>query len=229
MVTAALKTRLLSEFIGTAMLLIAVVGSGIMAESLSPNDTGLQLFEAAFAAGFALIAIILTLQPISGAHINPAVTLAERFMGGMTSKEATGYVSVQVAGAVTGTIIANLMFELPAVEISTTARASAGTFLGDVVATFGLLLLIFTMVRTGREKLIAFGVGTYIAGAYFFTSSTSFANPAVTVARTLTDTFTGITPGSAVVFVGAQLVGMALAIAAIHGLFPKGAGELEPD
>lgn len=216
-----MTTRLLAEFIGTAMLLIAVVGSGIAAETLSPNDTGLQLLEAAFAAGFALIAIILTLQPVSGAHINPAVTLAERFMGGMTTREALGYLWVQVAGAVTGTIVANVMFELPAVEISTTARAGAGTFLGEVVATFGLLLLIFAMVESGRGTLIAFGVGTYIGGAYFFTSSTSFANPAVTIARTLTDTFTGITPGSAVVFIAAQLSGMALAIAAVYGLFPK--------
>lgn len=225
MTTPPFKTRLLAEFIGTAMLLIAVVGSGIMAETLSPNDTGLQLFEAAFAAGFALIAIILTLQPISGAHINPAVTLAERIMGGMSNRETAGYLSVQVSGAVVGTIIANLMFELPAVEISTTARAGAGTFLGDVVATFGLLLLVFAMVKSGRGMLVAFGVGVYIGGAYFFTSSTSFANPAVTIARTLTDTFTGITPGSALVFIAAQLVGMALAIAAIYGLFPKGAAD----
>ncbi|MEA1902904.1 MAG: MIP/aquaporin family protein [Actinomycetota bacterium] len=225
-----LKTRLLAEFIGTAMLLIAVVGSGIMAESLSPDDTGLQLLEAAFAAGFALIAIILTLQPISGAHINPAVTLAERIMGGMSTREASGYVSVQVSGAVVGTIIANLMFELPAIEISTTARAGGGTFLGEVVATFGLLLLVFAMVKSGRGMLVAFGVGVYIGGAYFFTSSTSFANPAVTAARTLTDTFTGITPPSALLFVAAQLVGVGLAIGAIYGLFPKGSpeGEAQP-
>jgi arsenate reductase len=212
----------LAEFIGTAMLLIAVVGSGIAAERLSPTDSGLQLLEAALAAGFALIAIILTLQPISGAHINPAVTLAERFTGGLTTRETVGYLWVQVSGAVVGTIIANLMFELPAIEISTTARAGAGTFLGEVVATFGLLLLIFAMVRTGRGMFIAFGVGLYIGGAYFFTSSTSFANPAVTAARTLTDTFTGIAPSSALPFIAAQLVGMGLAIGAIYGLFPRG-------
>jgi glycerol uptake facilitator-like aquaporin len=207
------------------MLLIAVVGSGIAAERLSPTDSGLQLLEAALAAGFALIVIILALQSISGAHINPAVTLAERLMGNLSTGDAVGYVSVQVSGAVVGTIIANLMFELPAIEISTTVRAGAGSILGEVVATFGLVLFIFAMVRSGRGEVVAFGVGLYIAGAYFFTSSTSFANPAVTISRTLTDTFTGIAPGSAPPFVVAQLVGMGLAIGAIMGLFPSSNSE----
>lgn len=212
--------RVTAEFLGTAFLLIAVIGSGIAAQRLSPGDTGLQLLENAVATGAALVAIILALGPVSGAHLNPVVTLADRYFGGISTGDAGLYVVAQFTGAAFGVVIANLMFSLPAVEISTTERSSGGLWLGEVVATLGLLLVIFGIVRSGRAAVVPFAVGGYITGAYFFTSSTSFANPAVTVARTLSDTFAGIEPSSVPPFVIAQLIGAALAVAVTVFLYP---------
>ena len=219
--TAPLPRRAPAEFVGTALLLAAVVGSGIAAETLSPTDTGLALLENAAATAGALVAIILAVGPVSGAHLNPVVTLADRAFGGLTTVEAGAYVAAQVAGGVVGTVVANLMFSLPAVELSTKVRSSGGLWLAEVVATFGLLLVVFGVVRSGRTTAAPFAVGAYVAGAYFFTASTSFANPAVTLARALTDTFAGIAPGSVGAFVAAQLAGAALAVGAVRVLYPR--------
>lgn len=218
--TASLARRLFAEALGTALLAMAVVGSGIAAVRLSPGDTGLQLLENAAATTAALIAIILALGPVSGAHLNPVVTIADRVFGGVTTAEAALYIVAQVAGGALGAVVANLMFELPAVELSTRVRSSGGLWVGEVVATFGLLLVIFGVVRSGRSTVAPFAVGVYIGGAYFFTSSTSFANPAVTLARMLSDTFAGIAPGSVAPFVVAQVAGAALAVAATWVLYP---------
>ncbi len=215
-----LARRALAELLGTALLLIAVVGSGIAAASLSPDDVGLQLFENAAATAAALVAIILAVGPVSGAHLNPVVTLADRAFGGLDTRSAAVYIGAQVVGGLIGTVVANLMFSLPPVELSTTVRSGGGLWLAEVVATFGLLLVIFGVVRSGRTTAAPFAVGAYIGGAYFFTASTSFANPAVTIARTLSDTFAGITPASAPAFVAAQLVGAVLAVAAVRVLYP---------
>jgi arsenate reductase len=217
----ALGRRLVAEGLGTALLLVAVVGSGIAAERLSPGDVGLQLFENAAATAAALVAIILALGPVSGAHLNPVVTLADRAYGGVGNVEAAAYVTVQFVGAAIGVVIANLMFSLPAVELSTKARSTGGLWLAEVVATFGLLLVIFGVVRSGRTAMAPLAVGAYIGGAYFFTSSTSFANPAVTVARTLSDSFAGIAPRSVPPFVVAQLAGGALAVVTLRFLYPS--------
>ena len=215
-----LTRQALAEFIGTALLLIAVIGSGIAAQTLSPNDTGLELLENALATGAALVAIILAVGPISGAHLNPIVSAADAIFGGLRPRELVTYAVAQFAGGAVGVIIANVMFALPAVSVSTRVRSSPGLWLGEVVATFGLLLVIFGVVRGGRAAAAPFAVGAYISGAYFFTSSTSFANPAVTVARTLSDTFAGIAPASVAPFVVAQIVGAALACATIRFLWP---------
>jgi arsenate reductase len=222
-----LPRKALAEFIGTALLLIAVIGSGIAAQRLSPNDTGLELFENAAATAAALVAIILAVGSVSGAHLNPVVTLADRLFGGVTTTEAVTYVVAQVAGAVTGAVIANLMFSLPAVELSTRHRSAGGIWLAEVVATFGLLLVVFGVARSGRIGAAPFAVGAYIGGAYFFTSSTSFANPAVTAARTLSNTFAGIAWRSAPAFVLAQLGGAALAVVVVRVLYPS-VGEVAP-
>lgn len=221
MIPVSLPRRALAELIGTGLLLIAVVGSGIAAKNLSPGNTGLQLLENAAATAGALIAIILALGPISGAHLNPAVTIADSLLGGLNARAASAYIAAQLAGAAMGAVIANLMFELPAVEWSATSRSGGGLWLAEVVATFGLLLTVFGVVRSGRGNIAAFAVGAYIGGAYFFTSSTSFANPAVTVARTLSNTFAGIEPSSAPAFIAAQLVGTAVAFATIRVLYPR--------
>jgi len=215
-----LARRLFAEALGTAMLVAAVVGSGIAAQHLSPGDPGLQLFENAAATAAALVAIILALGPVSGAHLNPVVTLADRLFGGVTTVEAAAYVVAQLVGGAVGAVVANLMFSLPAVELSTHARTSGALWSSEVVATFGLLIVIFGVVRSGRSTAAPFAVGAYIGAAYFFTSSTSFANPAVTVARTLSNTFAGIAPGSVPPFVLAQLIGSALAVAAVWVLYP---------
>jgi glycerol uptake facilitator-like aquaporin len=212
--------RLLAEALGTAFLLMAVVGSGIAAQRLSPGQTGLQLLENAAATAVALVAIILALGPVSGAHLNPVVTLLDRAYGGIGSAAAGAYVGAQFAGACAGTILANLMFDLPAVEWSHQSRTGSGVLLSEVLATFGLLLVIFGVVRSGRAALAPFAVGAYIGGAYFFTSSTSFANPAVTTARMLTDTFAGIAPGSVPAFIAMQVVGAGVAVLVVRALYP---------
>lgn len=216
----ALGRRVFAEYLGTALLLTAIVGSGIAAQRLSPNDTGLQLLENAAATAAALAAIVFALGPVSGAHLNPVVTLADRVFGGLDTRSAAAYLAAQVSGAVSGVVVANLMFSLDAVTWSTHARSSAGLWLAEVVATFGLLLVIFGVVRSGRAAAAPFAVAAYIAGAYFFTSSTSFANPAVTIARTFSDTFAGIEPSSAPGFIAAQVIGGALAIGAVRILYP---------
>jgi arsenate reductase len=218
--TDGLGRRLLAEFLGTAFLAVAIIGSGIMASRLSPNDAGLELLENATATAAALVAIILAIGPVSGAHLNPVVTLADRFFGGLSSGEAAGYIGAQFAGGAAGAAAANLMFSVPVVELSTTVRSSGGLWFAEVVATFGLLLVIFGVVRSGRGSAAPFAVGAYVGGAYFFTASTSFANPAVTMARALSHSFAGINPSSVPPFVAAQLVGAGLAVLAIMVLYP---------
>jgi arsenate reductase len=213
-----LSRRLAAEFVGTTFLLIAIVGSGIMAETFT-EDPGLQLFENALVTAAALTAMILALGSVSGAHFNPAVTLADRAFRGVSNRATAGYIGAQIAGGVTGVVLANLMFDLPAITLSTTARSGSGLWLAEGIATFGLLLVIFGVVKAGRSDVAAFAVGAYIAGAIFFTSSTAFANPAVTIARVFTDTFAGIEPSSAPAFVVAELIGTVLAIGAAAYLF----------
>lgn len=215
----SLGRRAAAEFVGTAFLLAAIIGSGIMAERLT-SDPGLQLLQNAFATAGALTAMILAFGSVSGAHLNPAVTLADRAFGGLTNQETVGYMAAQVAGGIAGVIIANLMFDLSAVTWSTTERSGSHLWLAEVVATLGLLLVIFGLVRSGRSSMAAFGVGAYIAGAFYFTSSTSFANPAVTIGRTFSDTFAGIEPASAPWFIVAELVGVGVALVLIRWLFP---------
>jgi arsenate reductase len=211
-VTSTLGRRATAEFVATAMLVAIVVGSGIFAQRLSPHDVGLQLLENSLATGAGLTALILSFGPISGAHLNPVVTLVDRVLTrGMSTATAGVYIVSQVAGACVGAVVANLMFGLHAVTISHHARLTGGTFLGEVVATFGLLTVIAGVARRRRNELAPFAVGAYITSAYWFTSSTSFANPAVTIGRTLSDTFAGIRPSSVPGFVTAQLCGGALA------------------
>lgn len=216
--TATLPRRALAEYVGTALLVAVVVGSGIAAERLS-DDVGLQLFENAAATAGGLVAIILAVGPISGAHLNPAVTLAALVFGGIDRRDVPAYVAAQVAGGCTGAVLANLMYELPAVELSTKARDGGGLWLAEAVATIGLLLVVFSLVRSGRTATAPFAVAAYIGSAYFFTSSTSFANPAVTVGRALTDTFAGIDPASVPGFLAAQVVGLIGAIGLIKALW----------
>ncbi len=213
--------RAAAEFIGTALLLIAVIGSGIAAQRLSPNDTGLELLENAIATGAALVAIILAVGSVSGAHLNPVVSCADAVFRGLRLHELAAYIAAQLAGAVLGVIIANVMFALPAVSVSSHLREGGGLWLSEVVATFGLLLVVFGIARSGRTAAAPFAVGTYITGAYFFTSSTSFANPAVTMACTLSDTFAGIAPLSVLPFVAAQLAGTVVACAVVRLLWPQ--------
>jgi glycerol uptake facilitator-like aquaporin len=212
--------RLTAEFIGTAFLVAAVVGSGIMAERLT-DDPGLQLLQNTAATAGVLVALILALGSASGAHFNPAVTLVDRIFGGLDTPTAVGYVAVQVAGGIVGAIAANLMFDLPAVEWSTTERSAGHLWFAEGVATLGLLVVIFGVVRSGRSGTAAFAVGGYIAGAYYFTSSTSFANPAVTIGRAFSDTFAGIEPGSVPMFVLAQLAGAVVAVGVILVVYPQ--------
>ena len=213
-----LSRRLATEFIGTAFLLIAIVGSGIMAETFTV-DAGLQLLENALATAGALAALILALGSVSGAHLNPAVTLTDRAFGGLSNRDAVGYIGAQISGGIVGVVLANLMFDLPAVTLSMTARSGSHLWLAEGVATVGLLLVIFGVVKSGRSDMAAFAVGAYIAGAIFFTSSTAFANPAVTISRTLTDTFAGIQPSSAPALIVAELLGTAAAIGIAAFLF----------
>ena len=215
-----LTRRLVAEALGTGFLVIAVIGSGIMASRLSPNDTGLQLLENAAATAAALIGLILIFGAISGAHFNPVVTLVDRAFGSISTRDASLYIATQVVGGCVGAMLANLMFELPAIELSTKSRSSPALWLSEIIATVGLLLVIHGCVRTGRANVVAFAVGIWIGGAYWFTSSTSFANPAVTIARTLSDTFTGIEPSSAPMFILMQLVGAAIAYGLIRLLYP---------
>ncbi len=216
----ALWRRALAEGLGTALLVAVVVGSGIMAQNLS-TDVGLQLLENSLATFFGLTVSILLFQQVSGSHFNPAVTLVERIVGGMDrTTDAAAYIGAQVAGGLAGAVLANAMFSEPTTW-STHERATAATLLAEVVATAGLLLVILALVRTGRAAIVAPAVGAYIGAAYWFTSSTSFANPAVTIGRMITDTFAGIAPVSVLPYIGAQLIGAALAVVLAGAIFPR--------
>jgi glycerol uptake facilitator-like aquaporin len=220
---------IVAEFVGTALLLLAVVGSGIMAERLCGGNIGLALLANAIATGGALVALILAFGPISGAHLNPAVTLADAFQGGMAWSRVAPYIAAQVAGALAGTALANGMFGLPLLFASHHDRSGLPLLASEFVATFGLLATIWGCARS-RPGVTAFAVAAYITGAYWFMPSTSFANPAVTIARSFTDTFSGIRPTDAPLFIVAQLFG-ALAATALFGyLSPRSkAGTLAAD
>ena len=216
----SLARRATAEAVGSAFLVAIVVGSGIAAPRLSPNDVGLQLLENSTATGAGLIALILAFGPVSGAHFNPVVTLADWLLGGITGVAGAVYVGAQIVGCCAGAVVANLMFELDAVNLSTHTRASHGLWIGEFVATLGLILVIFGIVRSDRASAAPFAVGGYIAAAYWFTSSTSFANPAVTIARMLSNTFAGIRPSSVPPFVAVQIVAALCAVALAKYLHP---------
>jgi glycerol uptake facilitator-like aquaporin len=212
--------RLLAEFLGSAFLAAVVVGSGIAAQRLSPGQTGLELLENAAATAAGLFALILMFGPVSGGHFNPVVSFVDATFGGLSWRDAAAYLPVQVAGCIGGAMLANLMFALPAVSISTKHRATPAHFLSEIVATLGLMLVIFALARSGRSRATPAAVGAYIGAAYFFTSSTSFANPAIAVGRMFSDTFAGIAPSSVPSFIAAEIVGGALAIGVIKMLYP---------
>ncbi len=215
-----LPKRLTAEFVGTFFLLLAVVGSGIMAQNLS-TDIGLQLLQNSFATAGALTCLILTFGRVSGAQFNPVVTLWARLEGDLDTKSALNYVVVQVMGGILGVMAANVIFELDAINWSTRDRSDPALWFSEIIATFGLLMVIIGVVRTRKDHWVAVSVAAYIAGAYFFTSSTSFANPAVTIARTFSDTFAGIEPASAPMFILCQFIGCILAIAVMGVTHPK--------
>ena len=215
-----LIARLTAEAVGTALLVATVVGSGIMAQRLSPDDVGLQLLENAAATTGALIALILALGPVSGAHFNPVVSMVARLFGGLSTRDTVLYSLVQIAGGCIGAMIANVMFELDVVNLSTKDRSSAALWFSEVIATIGLVLIIFCIVRSGRASAVPYAVGVWIGGAYWFTSSTSFANPAVDFARSLSNSFAGIKPSSIPGFLIAQIVGGLLAFVLVKVLYP---------
>jgi arsenate reductase len=214
-----LTRRLLAEFLGSAFLAALVIGSGIAAQNLS-HDVGLQLLENSAATAAGLFAIILMFGPVSGGHFNPVVSLVDASFGGLSWRDAIAYIPAQIAGCITGAIAANGMFALQAISISTHHRASAAHLFAESVATLGLLLVIFSLARTRRASAAPAAVGAYIGAAYFFTSSASFANPAISVGRMFSDTFAGIAPASVPGYVVAQLFGGACAILAIRALYP---------
>jgi glycerol uptake facilitator-like aquaporin len=219
--------RLVAEFLGTGLLVAIVVGSGIMAARLSPDDVGLQLLENSLTTALGLAVLILVLAPVSGAHFNPVVSVVDLIARrDRQPVETIAYLVAQVAGGIGGALLANAMFSIPTL-IATTDRVDLGTLLGEVVATAGLILVILGISRTGRPALIAAAVGGYIGAAYWFTSSTSFANPAVTIGRIFSDTFAGIAPTSALPFIAAQLVGGAIGLAIARLLFPRTATRTE--
>jgi glycerol uptake facilitator-like aquaporin len=215
-----LARRASAEAAGTALLVAVVVGSGIAAQRLSPNDAGVELLENALATGAGLVALILAFGSVSGAHFNPVVTLADRILGGTTTRDGCAYVVAQIAGACVGCMIANVMFDLAAIDVSTHVRSSGSLWFSEAVATFGLLVVILGVVRAGRASVAPFAVGAYITAAYWFTSSTSFANPAVTIGRTLSNSFAGIAPKSAPMFIVMQVVGGVVAVAAARYWYP---------
>ena len=217
---AALWRRLLAEFLGSAFLAAIVIGSGIAAQRLSPGETGLELLENAAATAAGLFAIILMFGPVSGAHFNPVVSFADAAFGGLSWRDAAAYLPAQVAGCVGGAVLANLMFAQAAVSISTKHRATPAHFLSEIVATLGLIVVIFALARSGRAQYAAAAVGAYIGAAYFFTSSTSFANPAITIGRMFSNTFAGIAPSSAPVFIAAQIGGGIAGVLLIRVLYP---------
>jgi glycerol uptake facilitator-like aquaporin len=217
---ATLWRRLAAEFLGSGFLAALVIGSGIAAQRLSPGQVGLELAENAAATAAGLFAIILMFGPVSGGHFNPVVSFADAAFGGLSWRDAAAYLPAQMAGCAAGAAAANLMFALPAVTISAKHRATGAHFLSEVIATLGLLLVIFALARSGRGPSAPAAVGAYIGAAYWFTSSTSFANPAITIGRMFSDTFAGIAPSSVLSFIGAQVIGGALAVAIIKALYP---------
>jgi glycerol uptake facilitator-like aquaporin len=219
-----LARRLFAEFLGTGLLVTVVVGSGIAAQRLSPNDVGLQLLENSTATAFGLAVLILMFGPVSGAHFNPVVSLADWFLGrpnraGLSLAEVGAYTLVQCAGGIAGAVLANVMF-VSGQHLSTKHRVGSGHLVGELVATAGLIALIFALARTRQAALAAPAVGAYIGAAYWFTSSTSFANPAVTIGRMFTDTFAGIAPSSVLPFIGMQILGGAVGVAIVLALYP---------
>jgi glycerol uptake facilitator-like aquaporin len=220
--------RLLAEFTGTALLVTVVVGSGIAAQQLSPDDVGLQLLENSMATVFGLSVLILLFGPVSGAHFNPVVSAMDWLLGrrtgtGIAAGHVVSYALAQTLGGIGGAWLANIMFDRRVFEIATRDRITTGHLVGEVVATAGLIALIFAMARSGRAALSAAAVGAYIGAAYWFTSSTSFANPAVTVGRMFSDTFAGIAPASAPGFIVAQIVGALIGVALVVALYPDAA------
>lgn len=215
-----MSRKLLAEYFGSLLLAALVIGSGIAAQHLS-TDVGLQLLENAAATAAGLFAIILIFGPVSGAHFNPVVSLVDAALGGLPWRAAFAYIPAQVAGCVTGAVLANVMFDLTPISIATTHRATAAHGVSEVVATVGLLLVIFALVRSGRGEHAPAAVGAYIGAAYWFTSSTSFANPAITIGRMFSDTFAGIAPAAAPLFIATQLVGGAVAVLLIRVLYPN--------
>jgi arsenate reductase len=216
----SLTRRLAAEFLGSALLAAIVIGSGIAAQQLSPADTGLELLENSAATAAGLFTIILIFGPVSGAHFNPVVSLADAALGGISWRNAIAYLPAQVAGCVAGAVAANLMFAQAAISISVKNRASGAHALSEVIATAGLLLVIFALARSGRAGTAPAAVGAYIGAAYWFTASTSFANPAITVGRMFSNTFAGIAPSSAPVFIAAQLGGGIAGVLIIRFLYP---------
>lgn len=214
-----------AEYLGSLFLAAIVIGSGIAAQSLSPNALGLELLENALATGAGLFVLILVFGPVSGSHFNPLVSFVDAALGGMTWVEATRYAVAQIAGCVSGAVLANLMFARAAISLSTHARATSAHALSEVIATLGLLLLIFSLSRTGRSAHSPAAVGSYIGAAYFFTSSTSFANPAIAVGRMFSNTFAGIAPSSLPVFVGAEILGAVAAFGLVKLFYPHASNE----
>lgn len=225
MSSAPLPRRLAAEFVGTGLLVAVVVGSGIMAQRLSPGSIGLELLENSLVTAMGLAVIILVIGPVSGAHLNPVVSLADWVLGrhersGLPIGDVAAYVAVQIAGAIGGAVLANLMFALPAATASTKVRTGGHLWLGEVVATAGLVAVIFALSRSGNSRIIPAAVGGWIGAAYWFTSSTSFANPAVAIGRAFTDTFTGIKPADVLPFIGFEVLGGIVGVALIELFYP---------
>jgi arsenate reductase len=215
-----LPRKALAEFLGSLLLAALVIGSGIAAQRLSPNDVGLQLLENAAATAVGLYAIILIFGPVSGGHFNPMVSFVDAVFGGLPWRRFLAYIPAQVLGCISGAVVANVMFDAAPVSISTTARASWPHGISEVVATLGLLLVIFSLARSGRAERAPAAVGAYIGAAYFFTSSTSFANPAITIGRVFSDSFAGIAPASVLMFILAQIVAAGIAVPLLRSLYP---------
>jgi glycerol uptake facilitator-like aquaporin len=216
----ALWRRLAAEFLGSAFLAAVVIGSGIAAQRLSPGDAGLELLENAATTAAGLFAIILMFGPVSGGHFNPVVSFVDAVFRGVSWRDAAAYLPAQVAGCIVGAIGANIMFALPVVTISAKSRATPAHFLSEIIATLGLILVIFALARSGRTRVTPAAVGAYIGAAYFFTSSASFANPAITIGRMFSNTFAGIAPASTPSFIGAQVAGGLLAVVVVKALYP---------
>ncbi|WP_157156699.1 MIP/aquaporin family protein [Diaminobutyricimonas sp. LJ205] len=222
-----LPRRLLAEFLGSALLAAVVIGSGIAASRLS-EDAGLQLLQNALVTGAGLFALILIFAPASGAHFNPVVSLVDAGFGERAWRDAAAYIPVQIIGCIAGAMLANVMFDLDVISISANERLTGATAAAEVVATAGLVMVIFALTQTGRSSWVPTAVGAYITAAYYFTSSTSFANPAITIGRIFSDTFAGIDPGSAPGFIAAQLVGGALGFLVVRALYGTSARRAEP-